>query len=154
MEVHIIALNCRKIIIIDWLCNGHYVKVMKSKKFKDLYIEWVCYWNEFKLVTSIIMKCTIILDLAVFIFLQVMASSVFVLLVSLDVVVKLTLMNVHLSLVTMVQVVWIYPRDIVASVRLVSYIKIIILNLKLLHYTPIIFYCYLFESSSRCWWHQ
>jgi hypothetical protein len=67
-----------------------------------------------------------------------MVSSVFALLVSLDVVVKLTLMNVHLSLVTMVQVVWTYPRDIVASVPLVSYTKIIILNPRLLHYTPIL----------------
>lgn len=88
------------------------------------------------------MKCTIILDLTVFIFLQVMVSSVFALLVFLDVVVKLTLMNVHLSLVTMGQVVWTYPRDIVASVRLVSYTKIIFLNPRILRYTPIIFYYY------------
>jgi hypothetical protein len=54
-----------------------------------------------------------------------MVFNVSVLLVSLDVAVKLTLMNVHLNLVTMVPVVWTYPRDIVASVLLVSYTKII-----------------------------
>jgi hypothetical protein len=85
------------------------------------------------------MKCTIIWGLTVFMFVQVMVSSVFALPVFLDVVVKLTLMNVHLSLVTMVQVVWTYPRDIVASAPLVSYTKIIILNSRLLHYTLILF---------------
>jgi hypothetical protein len=74
------------------------------------------------------MKCTVIWGPTDFMFLQVTVSSVFALLVFLDVVVKLTLMNVHLSLVTMVQVVWTYPRDIVASVPLVSYTKVIILN--------------------------
>jgi hypothetical protein len=61
-------------------------------------------------------------------FLQVMVSSVSALLASLDVDVKLTLMNVHLSPVTMELVVWTYPRDIVASVHLVSYTKMITLN--------------------------
>jgi hypothetical protein len=58
--------------------------------------------------------------------LQVMASSVSALLVSLDVVVKLTLMSVHLSRVTMVQVVWTCRRDTVASVLLVSFIHMIV----------------------------
>jgi hypothetical protein len=40
--------------------------------------------------------------------------------------VKLILMNVHPNLVTMVQVVWTYLRDIGASVLLVSCTKIII----------------------------
>jgi hypothetical protein len=63
-----------------------------------------------------------------------MVSSASAPLVSLDVAVKLTLMNVHLSPVTMVQVVWTYPKDIVASVRLVSNTKIIVLNCRLSQY--------------------
>jgi hypothetical protein len=88
------------------------------------------------------MNCNVILGLTVSIFLQVMVSSVSALLDSLDVAVKLTLMNVHLNLVTMVQVVWTYPRDIVASVPLVSYTKIITFNsMLLLRYTSIRFGC-------------